>query len=149
MWAVYMCGQTTELSRAAKRLRLDKLLDRALCMALHKALCGLFPILSVECVSLERRNVDSGQAANIDNPGGWSNTRSTESADTAMTARVVLCSHSAELIQNQILFASQDLEVRIIGAMPKCSLPTAEGAIALNDGSKIRPKSECDAAAMT
>ena len=35
----------------------------------------------------------------------------------------------------QIILAGQDLEVRIIGAMPKCSLPTAEGAIALDDGS--------------
>ena len=33
---------------------LNKLLDRALCTALHEALCGLFPILSVECMSLER-----------------------------------------------------------------------------------------------
>ena len=45
----------------------------------------------------------------------------------------MLRSHGAELIKNEIIFACHDLEVRFIGAMPKCSLPTAEGAIALND----------------
>jgi hypothetical protein len=61
----------------------------------------------------------------------------------------VLRSHGAELIENEIILAGQDLEVRVIGAMPKRSFPTAEGTIALNDVPNLSPKSECDAAAMT
>lgn len=124
-------------------------LDAALCKALHKASRGFFPILSIKCINPQRRKIDPVQAANVNHPGVWRNTRMTESADTAMTTRVVLCDHRAELIKSQIILAGHDLEVRVIGSVPKCSLPMAEGAIALNDVPKLRLEFERDAPAMT
>src|SRR5262245_10682411 len=68
--------------------------------------------------------------------------------DATVPAVVVPGSHCVELVQRQLRLAG-DAKAGVRRAMPQCSDPTAQGAIALHDVVELRIELERDPAAMT
>ena len=102
------------------------------------------PILPVERADLDVRQVDTVDAADVESPTAWIESRTNEWVDAAMPAEIVLRCFRIELVERQICLAGDDAKVRLRRWMPERALPATDRAIAIN--SVIEPGAglECD-----
>jgi len=81
----------------------------------------------------ERGDVDSVDAANVDDPSARVEPGTRERMHAAVLARIVPRRHRVELVQRQLIFAGDDAKVGVGRAVPECADLAAQRAAARDD----------------
>jgi len=81
----------------------------------------------------ERGDVDSVDAANVDDPSARVEPGTRERMHAAVLARIVPRRHRVELVQRQLVFAGDDAKVGVGRAVPECADLAAQRAAARDD----------------